>query len=171
MNAIDLLEAQHRRIKDLFRQYVDEARDPEHKQQLFNQIADELAAHGRIEEKLFYPAINLGEANREVGEAVHDHLDMKQVIVELMDLRPTDPEFDGRVNILRNVVERHLRHEEISIFHEARVLYTAQVLESLGAAMKADHERLCKGHPRLEMRAELDTATGAKPPHLAVGTI
>lgn len=54
MDAIELLEDQHREVEDLFEE-IEEAEASE-KREIFDEIADQLAIHATIEEKHFYPA-------------------------------------------------------------------------------------------------------------------
>ncbi|RZA20593.1 MAG: hemerythrin domain-containing protein, partial [Proteobacteria bacterium] len=55
-NAIDLLEVQHREVEALFKQ-LEETSDRAYKarEHLFEEIAQKLTHHAKIEEKLFYP--------------------------------------------------------------------------------------------------------------------
>ena len=52
VNAVDMLESQHREVEDLFAK-LEKAGRGERKQKLFTQIADKLAVHASIEEQEF----------------------------------------------------------------------------------------------------------------------
>src|SRR5688572_12667752 len=60
MDALKLLEQQHREVEELF-ESLEEAEGKEERQDLFAELADNLAAHATIEEKIFYPAVYVGE--------------------------------------------------------------------------------------------------------------
>src|SRR5689334_1806629 len=87
MDAIELLESQHEEVLDLFDQYEDVESDEE-KLALFEQIADALAAHSTIEEKIFYPAIYTGDLKDQLEEAVEEHLAAKREIADLLKMKP-----------------------------------------------------------------------------------
>ena len=87
MEATKLLEQQHEEVKELFKQYEAAEEDAE-KQELFDQIADDFAAHGEIEEKIFYPAVYVGELKDQLREAVEEHLAAKRVVADLLVMDP-----------------------------------------------------------------------------------
>jgi hemerythrin superfamily protein len=57
-NAIDLLTADHKKVKKLFKDYekLKDERDVERKKAVAIEICDELTVHAKVEEELFYPA-------------------------------------------------------------------------------------------------------------------
>jgi len=56
MDAIQLLESQHREVEDLFEE-IEGSDDNEDKMELFEELADKLAVHASIEEHHFYPGV------------------------------------------------------------------------------------------------------------------
>ena len=73
MDALQILEQDHRKVKILFRE-VKDAKDPDKKKELFDKIDGELETHTHIEETVFYPAIEKKEALKEmVAEALEEH--------------------------------------------------------------------------------------------------
>ena len=62
MNAIDMLEQQHREVEELFEEFEGAGEGAKKtKERLCREIADALAIHAEIEEKLFYPEVEAGE--------------------------------------------------------------------------------------------------------------
>ena len=55
MNALELLKADHEKVKQLFKKAEDA--NPERQRQLFEEIKQELETHTHIEETVFYPAV------------------------------------------------------------------------------------------------------------------
>ena len=55
MNALDLLSQDHKKVKGLFEQA--EKADEKQQKKIFDQIKQELETHTRIEETVFYPAM------------------------------------------------------------------------------------------------------------------
>ncbi len=84
MNAIDLLESQHREVAKLLSQ-IEKAKTADAKEKLFTQIADKLAVHASIEEHQFYPAVKAKRTNDILLESLEEHLGIKRVLADLMD--------------------------------------------------------------------------------------
>jgi hypothetical protein len=59
MNALQVLKQDHDKVRKLFAEY-DAAGDgaPVRKQEIAEQVFRELQIHSRIEEEIFYPALN-----------------------------------------------------------------------------------------------------------------
>ena len=88
MNAIELLKSQHEEAKKLFRKLEKAGAE---KQKLFEELADALAVHATIEEKHFYPATKSARTEELLQEAVEEHLAVKRVIADLLEMSPEDP--------------------------------------------------------------------------------
>jgi hemerythrin superfamily protein len=75
MDAIELLTQQHEEVDELFEKFEKaiEKRD-DSVMDLFVRIADNLAAHAVIEEKIFYPSVYVGPTADKLAEAVEEHL-------------------------------------------------------------------------------------------------
>src|SRR3954466_6506700 len=71
MNAIEMLEEQHRDVEDLFEE-IEEAEGAE-KQEVFAEIADQLVIHSAIEEKHFYPAVKARQTEDLLRESLEEH--------------------------------------------------------------------------------------------------
>ena len=82
MSAIDMLEAQHREVEDLFAAFEEASAGKKHA--IFLQIADKLAVHATIEEKHFYPAAKSKDTKDLLLEAAEEHLSVKRIIAELL---------------------------------------------------------------------------------------
>jgi hypothetical protein len=157
MDGIKLLEQQHREVEDLFEQF-EKAEQPEQKRTIFVKIADNLAAHATIEEKIFYPAAYVGELQDLLKEAVEEHLAAKRVIADLLELEPTDETYDAKVKVLQEQIEHHVEEEEGQMFKKVRKNFAKEELEMLGLQMEAMFEELIQTGPRMQVPAETDEA-------------
>ena len=83
---------------------------------VFDEIADDFAAHGEIEEKIFYPAVYVGELKEKLQEAVEEHLAAKRIVADLLEMEPTDEQFDPKMKVLRELIEHHVEEEEGELF-------------------------------------------------------
>jgi hypothetical protein len=163
MNAIDLLAKQHQEVRDLFEE-LEDVEDNDDKQACFEELADDLAAHSVIEEKLFYPAAYAAKTEEMLNEAVEEHLSMKRIIADLMDLLPDDEEFDAKIKVLKEQVEHHVEEEENEIFAAARLELDDDQLEALGAQMEDLYEQEIVGAPSESIRDQTDQAARVRPP-------
>jgi hemerythrin superfamily protein len=158
VNAIDLLEQQHREVKTLFQKY-EKAASAEEKQRLFEQIADDLAVHTAIEEKHFYPATKSARTLDLLQEAVEEHLQAKRIIADLLDMDPEDARFDAKMIVLQEEIEHHVEEEESDLFPKVQGLLGEDELEDLGMVMEDLAEELKEdGSPRDNMPAETGEA-------------
>lgn len=155
MDAITLLKSQHDELDSLFTKY-EKAKGDNAKQGTFNVIADNFAAHSTIEEKLFYPAIYVGEIKDDLQEAVEEHLACKRLIADLLAMKPSDPKFDAKVKVLQEQIEHHVEEEEDELFPNVRKLMPKRELEALGEAMEQMFDKLMEGAPRNLIPEETD---------------
>ena len=146
MNAIDLLRKQHQEAKELLSTLEDA--EVEDKEELFEKLADALAVHAAIEEQHFYPATKDDRTEELLQEA------------DLLDMPPSDAQFDAKVKVLKEQVEHHIEEEEGELFPKVKKAHGAQELEDLGALMEATAEELLQSEPRSQVPLE----TGAAAP-------
>jgi hemerythrin superfamily protein len=160
MNALALLKSQHRLVEELFEELEANDQD-EARQVIFEQIADCLAVHTAIEERIFYPAVRARQTEEELEEAYDEHLDAKKLILEALE-DPNAPGFDGKVAALEGAIEHHVDEEEDELFPEVEKLLTAEALEALGQMMEAETAHLMEtGAPRrtIELKPEAPEPT------------
>jgi hemerythrin superfamily protein len=135
MDAIQLLKQQHDEVEKLFAEYED-ADDGRSKRSIFMRIADNLAAHATIEEKIFYPAVYVGDLKDLLKEAVEEHLAAKRIIADLLDMGVNDENYDAKVKVLKEQIEHHVKEEEGEMFDKVRKTVDDARLEELGAEME-----------------------------------
>lgn len=154
-NALELLMSQHEEVEMLIEQ-IESTDDLSEKSVLFEQLADQLAAHATIEEKLFYPAV-MDESTRELlVESTEEHLSVKRLLADMMELDPGDEHFKAKLVVLRDQVVHHAHEEEeAQLFPLVRKLLDKDELAALGNEMLAMSERLIEtGEPRRNVPAE-----------------
>lgn len=141
VDAIGLLESQHREVEDLFEEF-EEASGNQKKRAIFEQIADKLAVHAGIEEKDFYPAVKAEDTEDLLLEALEEHLAAKRVIADLLALDASDETFEAKVKVLKEQIEHHVEEEEDELFPQVKKLFDEEALEALGQQMVATQEEL-----------------------------
>jgi Hemerythrin HHE cation binding domain len=154
MNAIDMLEQQHREIAALFDQLA-EAQSYSSRRKAFERVADALVVHATLEERHFYPAVRRRATEQTLLESLEEHLAMKRVIADLLALRPDDDVFAAKVKVLRDEVDHHVREEQQGLFPAVRKLFDVAMLVAIGEAISATRAQLvAAGHPRDAVTAE-----------------
>ncbi|WP_392888667.1 hemerythrin domain-containing protein [Pseudomonas migulae] len=141
MNAIDLLQADHERVKGILTQLSESTdRGIKKRTELLAKLEMEIAIHTRLEEEILYPAYRkAGGKEQEVmyHEAKEEHRTVDSLV--LPDLKVTDPstpEFAGRVKVVKELLEHHIEEEETEMFPQAKKLLGKATLEELGAQME-----------------------------------
>lgn len=151
-DAIKLLEQQHRNVEAAFAQY-ENATSARDKSRLFDKIGDMLAAHSAIEERFFYPQSFNDKTEDELREAVEEHLQVKRVIRDLLEMKPQDPQFDAKMTTLKELVEHHVEEEEDDLFKLVRKEGLVNLAE-LGATMEREFKKLMQNAPRKQVPEE-----------------
>lgn len=154
-DAIDLLERQHRDVELLFEQ-LRETSDKRERTRLFGQLADNLAAHAKIEELLFYPAVCADETAEQLHEAVDEHFDVKRVTAELMEMDVEDELFTSKLDELEQLVQHHVQEEETRLFVQVREQELVD-LEELATQLEEEFDQLMQNEPRKQIPTELDS--------------
>jgi hemerythrin superfamily protein len=125
-DACDLLDADHRNVKKMFKEYEEltESRgrsSAQKKMELARQICIELTMHAQIEEEIFYPAVR--EAIKEtdlLDEATVEHQSAKELIAQIESGAGADDLFDAKVKVLGEYVDHHIKEEKNELFPKAR---------------------------------------------------
>ena len=143
-DAIDLLDADHLAVHALFQSYRELVRTRAcalQRRALAEEICMELTIHARLEEELFYPAVREGLNDDElVDEADDSHAGQREIIVQILSGSPDDPQYDERVAMLADHVERHVRQEREQVFN--RALASRLDLQALGRSIAVRKEEL-----------------------------
>jgi hemerythrin superfamily protein len=154
MDAIELLEDQHRDVEGLFEE-IAEAASPDEKAEIFADIADQLTIHTAIEEMHFYPAVKARQTENLLRESLEEHLAAKRLIADLLDLGVQDEQFDAKIEVLKEMIAHHVKEEEDQLFPAVRKIVKAEELESLAQEMTATQDALLEEEePRQRVRDE-----------------
>ncbi|SHH06393.1 hemerythrin domain-containing protein [Massilia sp. CF038] len=144
VDALDLLKADHDKVKDLFREFEqlkgDDDED-ERKSELVDEICYELTVHTMIEEEIFYPALRASIDDTDMmDEADVEHAGARELISQLEVMYPGDDHFDATVTVLGEEVIHHIEKEERDMFAAAR--RSGMDLDELGEQLSARKEEL-----------------------------
>jgi hypothetical protein len=138
MDALELLAQDHESVKQLFEQ-AEAAEEDKEKRKIFKQIKKELDTHARIEESIFYPAMQQHEELKDmVLESLEEHKQIKKLLREIDRLGKTSDRFEPKLKVLEENVQHHAEEEEEGkMFPKVRELVDAAELESMADELQA----------------------------------
>jgi len=143
VDAVKLLKDDHKKVKDLFRQF-EKARSDDRKKAIAEEVFHELEVHAAIEEEMFYPAAK-EKADKEgkelVAEAVEEHHVVKVLIGELQQMREVNEQFEAKFTVLIENVEHHIEEEEKEMLPDAKKALGDEI-EALGDRMERRKSQL-----------------------------
>lgn len=136
-DALELLRQDHENVKELFEEI--EGAEERRRKQLFKQIKKELDTHTRIEEKIFYPAVEKYEQLKDmVLESREEHKQIKTLLREIQKLASNSERFEPKLKVLKENVQHHAEEEEENkMFPAVRELLSPAQLQELGAELEA----------------------------------
>ena len=139
MNALELLKADHDKVKKLLAEGDQTTERAEKtRTELFATIKRELTVHEEIEEKIFYPALrDHPKAKDIVLEAYEEHNVVDMVMSELEQTDVTDETWAAKFTVMKENLEHHIEEEEGEMFKQARSVFEADELTELGDRMAA----------------------------------
>ena len=149
MNAIDLLKADHQKVKAILAQLSESTeRATKKRVELLDKLEMEISIHTKLEEEILYPAFKEAGAKEQdimYFEAKEEHRTVDSLV--LPDLKQTDPgtpEFSGRVKVVKELLEHHIEEEETEMFKDAKKLLDKAQLQELGERLQARKLQLLK---------------------------
>jgi hemerythrin superfamily protein len=125
-DACDLLDADHKAVKKMFKEYEELTNSrgrsvPQKKMDLARQICQELTVHAQIEEEIFYPALRAAIKDTDlIAEAEVEHASAKDLIAQIQGMGEADEMFDAKVTVLGEYIDHHVKEERNEIFPKAR---------------------------------------------------
>jgi len=160
MDAVELLEHDHRIVEQLFRDYSGAANVTQ-RRGVVDIVIRELSKHAALEELMVYPLAQrvLPDGQDEVQRHLSEHLTVKKLLAQLDTMKPGDERTDGLMQQLQEAVTEHMAEEEGQMFRQLRDAVDEQALSELGSELaKAKRTAPTRPHP----------AAPDKPPALAM---
>jgi hypothetical protein len=134
MDAIELLEHDHRVVEQLFRDYETAANDTQ-RRGVVEILIRELSKHAALEELTVYPFARRLMPGTAAEVHLDEHMDVKNLLAALDGLRSGDDREAGLVARLRREVEHHIRDEEARFLPALREAVDPPALEELGVRL------------------------------------
>ncbi|TDC36294.1 hemerythrin domain-containing protein, partial [Actinomadura sp. KC345] len=135
-DLVDLLKAQHGRIRDLFDEVMhSEGRE---RKEAFRALVRLLAVHETAEEEIVHPvARRLPGGDGIVDDRLAEEREAKELLSELDGMDTDDPAFLKSIDKLRIDVLTHARAEERYEFDRLRDQFSPVQLKGFAAAVRA----------------------------------
>lgn len=125
-DALELLTAQHEQIDGLL-ELVTALHDPD----ALAELADTIALHVSVEQRLLYPQRALQLPRDVYDELVAEHDELKRVLAELVWRGVDDDDFVAGLANLRVLVDGHAAYQEDELFTRAATAMSASQLAAL----------------------------------------
>jgi hemerythrin superfamily protein len=125
-DACDLLDADHRAVKKLFKEYEELAgarsrSAAARKDELAREICMQLTVHAQVEEEIFYPALRHALRTTDLlDEAEVEHQTAKDLIAQIEASDDSPEVHDAKVKVLGEYIDHHVKEERNEIFPKAR---------------------------------------------------
>lgn len=124
-DAVSLLDADHKKVKKLFKEYNNLAEglsgSPARRRALADSICLELTVHAQIEEEIFYPAARSTIKDHPLlNEAAVEHASCKDLIAQIKNMDVKEPLFDAKVKVLGEFIDHHVKEERTEMFPKVR---------------------------------------------------
>jgi len=138
MNAFTLLKADHKKVAGLLEKIdATTERGVKTREELFTQLKTELDIHTRIEETIFYPALEKADETHDITlEAFEEHKVVKTLLSELQSLGKDKEEWTAKFTVLKENIEHHVEEEEGEMFTKARKVLGEDGAQTLGSRME-----------------------------------
>ncbi|MBK1711324.1 hemerythrin domain-containing protein [Rubrivivax gelatinosus] len=162
-DAVVMLVAQHRRLEELLRR-LHAAEQPDARAQALVAVGDELTMHVLAEERVFYPAVAGARTEDVLLESLEEHLSLKRLLADLLDLDPADATFGAKAHVLQEQCVHHHGEEEEHLFPQVVLALPKARRQELGHEMLREQGRLRRdGAPRDVVREQTDAAEPLRP--------
>jgi hemerythrin superfamily protein len=143
MDAIEMLKADHEKVKGLYQQYQS-TEDKRQKKKIAQQVIQELEVHAALEEEIFYPAVKRKadeEGKSQVAEAVEEHHVVHVLIGELKEMNTLNERYEAKFKVLMEGVEHHVEEEEGEMLPHAKEILGSDI-EKLSTRMEKRKQEL-----------------------------
>jgi type I site-specific restriction endonuclease len=143
MNIFKALIADHQTQRELSARLVEVLGNDTERQQVYDELKRELAAHETAEERCFYvPLFEHDDTVDASRHAIAEHHVMDEMVEHLDAIDPHSREWTDCIHKLLEKIEHHLSEEEGKFFQQAGEVLTEEQKESLGRDYEAEFATL-----------------------------
>jgi hemerythrin superfamily protein len=142
-DAIVLLKQDHKKLRELFRDFRSTKDDADRKSELVAEIIELLTVHTYIENEVMYPKVRelLPDVEDDILESYEEHHVADVLCVELYGMKADAERFDAKTTVLIENVSHHMEEEEQGWFPKVRDGLGRKQLADLGEQLLAAKEK------------------------------
>lgn len=150
MNALTLLQEDHRKVKKLMQEIEKTTeRGVKTREELFTKLVEELTVHEQIEEQIFYPQVRERARSKKledlVTEAYEEHHFVNMVKAEIEGTPFESEEWAAKFKVMMENIEHHAdEEEEGKMFPKVRQVFDEGELVDMGEQMSELKKQLQK---------------------------
>lgn len=127
MNVIKLLRNDHRRALSLIEQIENDSDEAASRSRvkLFDELKAALSLHAKVEERIFYPALEKFDETRSlVNEFYREHQEADRILAKMESRKngSLSGEWQSQLHELKRSIEHHINEEENRLFPQAENL-------------------------------------------------
>jgi hemerythrin superfamily protein len=111
-NVVQLIKEDHDRVRSLYEQYKLPGTTASQKRMLAWAITREVSIHSAKEEEVVYPAMRDSLGDLTPDHLLSEHQQLKELLTELNNDTIADPNFDGKLQEIMEVLLHHMMEEE-----------------------------------------------------------
>ncbi len=171
----DQLKGEHRQLQELLNHAVE--CDEEERPAVLKQIEEVLVPHARAEEKTLYSVMHerlkslsqdkeskelTSEAMDLTSEAYEEHHAVDVLMAELKATSPSDEKWIGKMTVIKENLEHHVKEEENELFSKAQELIGSDEAQELLEAYLTEKEHFSETMPAQTQISERRPSTGAQ---------
>jgi hemerythrin-like domain-containing protein len=122
-DALALLQADHKQIRKLFKEFAQMSGDHSHaaKADIAQRLCEAWSQHAALEQEIFYPAARAALVDETLINQLEVHYTgMQELITRISAMDGSEPLYDATVVVLQEYIERHIDEEEKLLFPKAR---------------------------------------------------
>ncbi|MCV7400534.1 hemerythrin domain-containing protein [Mycobacterium fragae] len=150
MDALEMLNNDHRMVEQLFRDYQT-AKNDEQRRGVVDVAIRELSKHAALEELMVYPLAKeaVPDGEQEIGHHLDEHMAVKKTLVALDEAGEDQEETDRLMATLQKEIDEHVQDEEQGLWPKLRKAVDQEALDDLGQVLdEAKKVAPTRPHPK-----------------------
>ena len=138
MNIFQLIKNDHIKISACLKRLSKTNEDQyDLRERIFAQLKTFLIPHSRAEEFAVYTALKTSGRTRDIGfEAKEEHELVDHLVEQLDTLAKSSEIWTAKMRLLKDMLDRHIKQEEVTTFRKMKKAFKPQDLEEMRKAMQ-----------------------------------
>jgi hemerythrin superfamily protein len=150
MDALEMLNHDHRMVEQLFRDYKS-AKSDDQRRGVVEVAIRELSKHAALEELMVYPLVKqaVPDGEQEIDHHLDEHMAVKKTLVELDEAGDDQDQMAKLMETLQQEIDEHVQDEEGELWPKLREAVDQETLDELGQVLdEAKKVAPTRPHPK-----------------------